>query len=162
MTVSLTTCSGRKTDFTQSSAVCIRYTQNKLARKFFDECNTLIQSMWLVAADRFVEVSQTTDFLFLPSDRICRLLSDNMLIVNSELDVFTALLRWLDYDRDGRLCHAAHLLQDAVRLHCIDPECIVSNVETVDWLFDAVPECQVVANEAMRSAGHICIVIASI
>jgi len=107
--------------------------------------------MWVVAIGRFLEVSQSSEFMFLPPDRICQLLSDDMLIVNSEMDVFCALLRWLDYDRDGRLCHAAHLLQDAVRLHCITPECIVSKVETVDWLFDAVPECQVVTNEAMRS-----------
>jgi len=111
-------------------------------------------AMWMVA-DRFLDVSQTSEFTFLPPDRICQLLSDDMLIVNSELDVFCALVRWLDYDRDGRLCQAAHLLQDAVRLHCISPECIVSKVETVDWLFDAVPECQVVTNEAMRSISFV-------
>ena len=99
---------------------------------------------------RFVEVSQTPEFLFLPPDRICQLLSDDALVVRSEMDVFCALLRWLDHDRNGRLCQAAHLLQDAVRLHCISPEGIVSHVETVDWLFDCVPECQVVVNEAMR------------
>jgi len=109
----------------------------------------------VVAYGRFMEVSQTAEFLFLPPDRVCQLLSDDMIIVNNEMDVFCALLRWLDYDREGRLCEAARLLQDAVRLHCISPECIVSNVETVDWLFDAVPECQVVTNEAMRSVSFI-------
>jgi len=99
---------------------------------------------------RFVEVSQTAGFLFLPVERICQLLSDDMLMVNSELDVFYALVRWLDHDRDGRLCQAAHLLQDAVRLHCLSPECIVTQLEPVDWLFDAVPDCLVVINEAMR------------
>jgi len=113
--------------------------------------------MWVVASDRFCEVSQTTEFLCLPPDRVCQLLSDDMLLVDSEMDVFCALLRWLDHDRDNRLCHAAHLLQDAVRLHCLSPECIVSKVETVNWLFDAVPECQVVTNEAMRSVSFIII-----
>ena len=51
-----------------------------------------------------------------------QLLSDDMLVVNNVLDVFCALIRWLDYDRDGRLCQAANLLQNAVRLHCISPE----------------------------------------
>jgi len=105
----------------------------------------------MVAAGRFMEVSQTPGFLCLPAERICHLLSEDTLIVHSELDVFCALLRWLDHDREGRLCHAAHLLQDAVRLHCISPECIVTKVEPVEWLFDAVPHCLVVINEAMRS-----------
>jgi len=100
-----------------------------------------------------MEVSQTKGFACLPEQRISRLLCDDMINVNSELDVFCALVRWLDHDRDSRLCHAAHLLQDAVRLRCVSPEFIVSRVETVDWLFDAVPECQVVTNEAMRSGG---------
>ena len=99
---------------------------------------------------RFVEVSQTAGFLFLPAERVCSLLSDDMLIVDSELDVFAALLRWLDHDRPGRLGQAAHLLQTAVRLHCVSPECIVTKLEPVDWLFDAAPECLVVINEAMR------------
>ena len=115
--------------------------------------------MWVVAvaADRFCEVSQTSEFLCLPPDRVCQLLSDDMLTVESEMDVFCALVRWLDHDRDNRLCHAAHLLQDAVRLHCVSPECIVSRIEAVDWLFDAVPECQVVTNEAMRSVSFVAI-----
>jgi len=75
-----------------------------------------------------------------------------MLVVSSEMDVFCALIRWLDHDRDGRLCHAPNLLQNAVRLQCISPERIVTNIETVDWLIDGVPECQVVTNEAMRSS----------
>jgi len=106
----------------------------------------------LVAATcRFTEISQSGEFLFLPADRISQLLCDDALVVDSEVDVFCALIRWLDYDRANRLCHAANLLQQAVRLHCISPECIVTTVESVDWLFDSVPECQVVTNEAMRS-----------
>lgn len=107
--------------------------------------------MWTVATGRFMEVSQTTGFLCLSAERVCHLLSENKLMVNSELDVFCALLRWLDHDREARLCHAAHLLQGVLRLHCISPECIVTRVEPVDWLFDAVPDCLVVINEAMRS-----------
>lgn len=106
---------------------------------------------------RFFEVSETCEFMFLPPDRICELLSDDRIVVEHEMDVFCAFLRWVDHDRQNRICHAAHLLQDAVRLHCINPECIVCNIETVDWLFDAVPECQVVTNEAMRSRPLICL-----
>jgi len=104
---------------------------------------------------RFIEVSQTSGFLFLPAEIVCHLLSDDWLTVHSEIDVYCALVRWLDHDRDGRLCHASHLLQNAVRLQCISPECIVSKVETVDWLFEAAPECQVVTNAAMRSASFV-------
>ena len=100
---------------------------------------------------RFLEVSRTAGFLFLPAERLCQLLMEDLLMVNSELDVFCALVGWLDHDRDNRLCHAAHLLQNAVRLHCLSPESIVTKVEPVDWLFDAVPDCLVVVNEAMRS-----------
>ena len=101
-----------------------------------------------------MEVSQTAEFLCLPADRMCQLLCEDALEVTSEVEVFYAVVQWLDYDRCGRLGLAAQLLQDGVRLHCISPECIVTQVETVDWLFDAVPECQVVTNEAMRSTPH--------
>ena len=100
-------------------------------------------------------MSQTAEFLCLPGDRLCQLLSEDALVVNSEMDVFCALVNWIDYDRDSRLCQAAQLLQDGVRLHFISPECIVTKVETVDWLFDSVPECQVVTNEAMRSTSSL-------
>ena len=45
---------------------------------------------------------------------------------------------------------AYELMKDCIRLHCIDPESLITEVESVHWLFRAVPECQLLVNEALR------------
>jgi BTB And C-terminal Kelch len=100
--------------------------------------------------DRFVDVSNTVEFQFLPLERLISLLQDDQLNINSELDVYAALIRWIDSDRPKRICVAARLLRETVRLQCITPECLITHVEAVSWLFDVVPECQLIVNDALR------------
>lgn len=94
-------------------------------------------------ADNFVDVTNTEHFVLVPFSCLIELLSDDRLNVSSELDVFSAVVRWLDYDRDQRIPCAPELLGKAVRLQFMSPECLVKNVESVEWLFEN-PLCQAI------------------
>lgn len=93
--------------------------------------------------DRFVEVSNTDHFVLLPLDCLMELLCDDRVNVNSELDVFCAMLRWIEYDRNERINSAPDLLGKAVRLQHISPENLMKRVESVEWLFET-PHCQAI------------------
>ena len=102
----------------------------------------------------YVKVSSTKHFVYLPAERLYRILSDDCLNVQGELEVFCALLQWLDFDREDRLCMAPKLLQCCVRLQFIPPEQIITKVEPVDWLFQN-PDCEFLVNEAIRSVENL-------
>ena len=95
-------------------------------------------------------MSATKHFVYLPAERLYRILSDDNLNVQSEMEVFCALLQWLDFDREDRMCMAPKLLQCCVRLQYIPPEQLITKVEPVDWLFEN-PDCEFLVNEAIRS-----------
>jgi len=100
-----------------------------------------------------VEISSTKHFVYLPAERLYRILSDDNLNVQSEMEVFCALLQWLDFDRQERMCMAPRLLQCCVRLQFIPPEQLITKVEPVDWLFEN-PDCEFLVNEAIRSVSR--------
>lgn len=87
--------------------------------------------------------------MYLPAARLLCILNDDNLNIPNEIEVFCAIVAWVDFDRAQRICSAPQLLQCGVRMHCISPEDLITKVETVDWLFD-VPECEYVLNEAIR------------
>jgi len=95
-------------------------------------------------------VAATKHFAYLPAERLYRILSDDNLNVSSEMEVFCALLAWLDFDREDRMCMAPKLLQCCVRLQYIPPEQLITKVEPVDWLFENA-DCEFLVNEAIRS-----------
>jgi len=104
------------------------------------------------------QVSGTKHFVYLPAERLYRILSDDNLNVTSEMEVFCALLQWLDFDREDRMCMAPKLLQCCVRLQFIPPEQLITKVEPVDWLFEN-PDCEFLVNEAIRSVSvHSCLI----
>lgn len=95
-------------------------------------------------------MAATKHFAYLPAERLYRILSDDNLNVSSEMEVFCALLAWLDFDREDRMCMAPKLLQCCVRLQYIPPEQLITKVEPVDWLFENA-DCEFLVNEAIRS-----------
>ena len=96
---------------------------------------------------RFVEVSNTKHFNYLPYERLVKLLSDDRLNVQGELDVFYAALRWVDHNRAERICCMPKLLREVIRCHFITPESLVRNVEP---LMADFPECAAAVNDAIR------------
>lgn len=93
--------------------------------------------------DNFVDVANTDHFVLVPVACLLELLCDDRVNVNSELDVFYAVVRWIEYDRTERVTSAPELLGKAVRLQHISPENLVKKVEAVEWLFES-PHCQAI------------------
>ncbi|ESO03579.1 hypothetical protein HELRODRAFT_173283 [Helobdella robusta] len=99
--------------------------------------------------DNFREISRTRHFLWLHPEVLLRILSDDQLRVSSEIEVFYALVTWIDCDRCKRMPLAPTLLLCGLRLMEIPPEELISKVEKVEWLFES-EECGVILNEAIR------------
>ena len=66
------------------------------------QCWKLFKRCTQYVLDNFKEVSESDDFLSLPSDQLKDLLTDNSLSVNSEEDVYFAVLRWTYYAKEDR------------------------------------------------------------
>ena len=99
--------------------------------------------------DNFAEVAGGKHFLYVPYERLRSLLCDDSLCVDDELDVFRAIVRWVDFARADRLRHAYALL-GCVRFSLIPAEQIVTNVEIVDWIFAEVGSWKDYLYQAMK------------
>ncbi len=85
-------------------------------------------------AENFVLITNSQSFLQMSFQKLLVFLSNDSLNVLDELQLFYAVVRWVDYDRNQRLPVAALLLR-CVRFQLIPPELIATKVETVDWIF---------------------------
>ena len=101
-----------------------------------------------MASRNFSLVADTPDFLELPEKTLMTLISRDDLVVDTELSVFQAMLRWIDVYREVRLDHASLLLEN-VRLPMIKPPDLVDHVESVEYLM-RLPECEALVKEALH------------
>lgn len=95
----------------------------------------------------FMEFSRSDHFLRLTLEQIRELLSDDALLLPSELDAFHSALRWLEFD-PPRSRHAAELLSH-VRFGTIPAQELVSHVQPVPRMMQD-PECHRLLVEAMN------------
>ena len=101
-----------------------------------------------LAAKHFLQISEMEEFLDLTEGMLLMLIRRDDLDVESELQVFEALLRWIDVDRENRLAHAEKLLEN-IRLPLIKPPDLVDHVESVNFLMD-IPPCEALVKEALH------------
>ncbi|XP_022086948.1 kelch-like protein 9 [Acanthaster planci] len=101
-----------------------------------------------MAARNFGEITDAQEFLELPEKPLMTLLARDDLVVDSELTVFAAVLRWIELDRETRLGHAAALLEN-VRLPMIKPADLVDHVESTHFLME-LPSCEALVREALH------------
>lgn len=101
--------------------------------------NEIRDKAFIFIVDNFTDVSFTRHFLYLPFERVMKIVSDKNLCVNSELDVFSAVVRWVNFDVRQRLMHGYQLL-DGINFENLPPESIVQEVEAVGWIINN-PEC---------------------
>ncbi len=99
----------------------------------------LQHSIFMFICDNFVEISHSKPFLNMSIENLLQLLRDDRLLVMSELDVFLAMLRWVDYNRQERLCMVTDLLE-CVRLQLISPDMLITRVQIVKHVFN-IKEC---------------------
>ena len=73
-------------------------------------------------------------FPYLPYERLVSILKRPELCAD-ELDVFLAIVSWVDAQRQDRLPVAARLMR-FVRFQLIPPEVLAREVQAIDWLFN--------------------------
>ena len=112
----------------------------------------ILDSIYKALCLNFLDIVQQDDFLRINLQLLLRLLTDDCLVVCSELDVFFAMARWVDSCRDERIRCAACLLQ-CVRLQLICPETLVCKVEAVDFIFSQ-PDTHMILYEAFKYVVH--------
>ena len=98
--------------------------------------------------EHFVDIVNTDEFLEITYEQLYYFVNDSSIRVDSELDLFLAIVRWIDFNRAERLCTAPVLLQ-SVRFHKISPEVLVSEVEVETHIFEMM-ECHYMLYEAMK------------
>jgi len=86
-------------------------------------------------------------FPYLPYERLVSILKRPELCAD-ELDVFLAIVSWIDAQRAERLSVAARLLR-LVRFQLIPPEILAKEVQAVNWLFSNL-ECMEPVWEAYK------------
>lgn len=94
------------------------HTINSLADQY---CASDLKS----AVDRYVltnmqSLVQEDEFLLQPLERITELLSSDDATFDGELEVFSAVARWIDHDKPNRTQHLALLMNTTVRLPQLD------------------------------------------
>ena len=74
------------------------------------------------------KISRTPEYLESSAFVVKTILKDSNLEVNSELEVFDAAMRWIDYDKQGRTKYIREIMK-VVRFTLITPDELVSKVE---------------------------------
>ena len=125
---------------------------NCLSVRAFSEkydCEELIDKSESFILENFVAVSKSEEFLHLRFCEIEKLISLDDVIVESEEQVYEAVISWVKHDVGNRKKDFAQLLSK-VRLGCMSKYYIAEYVETEELVRDDL-ECTKLLYEAMKS-----------
>ena len=117
-------------------------TANCLGIKQFADlhaCPDLVSKTNRFIIRKFTEVVKHDEFLELPHTVLAELLANDHLHVESERQVFSAFLRWVNHDLESRAQHAYHLL-DHVRVSLLPKE-LWAHVFDSEPLFQKNSQC---------------------
>lgn len=103
-------------------------------------CPDLVKKSNRFIIRKFSDVVKTDEFLEIPHNVLSELLKNDHLHVESESQVFTAFLRWIDSDLDGRAPFAYDLL-DCIRVPLLPKE-HWERIFNAHRLFKINRECQ--------------------
>lgn len=122
--------------------VCVSFLQKRLSLSnclavfrlgLMLDCPRLAISARNFACERFQLVRRDPDFLRLSPSELAAILSSDALNVETEQDVFEAVIEWIAHDHDGRIRDLPALL-DCVRLRLVPEDYFVQQVEKHKWL----------------------------
>lgn len=113
------------------------------------ECGELVYKSESFILDNFVAVSKSEEFLHLCFSEIEKLISLDDVIVETEEQVYEAVISWVKHDVDDRKTDFAQLLSK-VRLGCMSKYYIAEYVETEELVTDNL-ECTKLLYKAMKS-----------
>lgn len=113
------------------------------------DCEELLDKSESFILENFVAVSKSEEFLRLGVSQIEKLISLDDVIVESEEQVYEAVISWVKHDVDNRK-NDFPLLLSKVRLGCMSKYYIAGYVETEELVTDNL-ECTKLLYEAMKS-----------
>ncbi|XP_046874084.1 kelch-like protein 40b [Hypomesus transpacificus] len=122
--------------------VCVSFLQKRLSLSnclaifrlgLMLDCPRLAISARNYACERFQLISRDVDFLQLGASELAAILTSDTLDVETEENVYEALMRWVAEDENNRLKDLPGLL-DCVRLRLVTPEYFTETVEKNGWI----------------------------
>ena len=125
---------------------------NCLSVRAFSEkfdCEDLMDKSERFILDNFVAVSKSEEFLHLGFSEIEKLISLDDVIVESEEQVYEAVISWVKHDAESRKEEFAALLSK-VRLGCMSKYYLAEYVETEELVTGSL-DCTKLLYEAMKS-----------
>lgn len=102
-------------------------------------CPDLVKKANRFIIRKFTDVVKTEEFVDVSHQVLCELLENDHLHVENELQVFSALLRWIDHNLDGRAPFAYDLL-DCIRIPLL-PNDYWERIFNTHRLFQVSREC---------------------
>lgn len=124
---------------------------NCLGIKVFAEvhgCSELQGAATVFSSHHFSQVRRKEEFLKLSLEEVKSFLSNDQLNVESEFEVYEAVMEWLERDRAKRYQHVYEVLV-LVRLPLLTPEQLLKRVRT-NSLILANPDCVELLMEALQ------------
>ncbi|KAI7792757.1 kelch-like protein 40b [Triplophysa rosa] len=122
--------------------VCVSFLQKRLSLSnclaifrlgLMLDCPRLAVSARNFICERFQIIVRDDEFLQLNSSELAAVLASDSLNVETEQDVFEALIKWVGHGRETRMEDLPGLL-DCVRLRLVPQSYLAKNVEQHEWL----------------------------
>uniref|UniRef100_A0A1B0GDU5 Kelch-like protein diablo n=1 Tax=Glossina morsitans morsitans TaxID=37546 RepID=A0A1B0GDU5_GLOMM len=110
-------------------------------KELYNRCQNYIQKNYL-------KIVNTEEHLLLSFEEIRDLVSSEEIIVDSEINVFNAILNWIKHNPEKRLAHLADLFK-YVRLPLISTKCLMNCVAAESYIKNN-PRCKDLLMEAME------------
>lgn len=125
---------------------------NCLTAKSFAErygCDELLRKSENFILENFEAVSKEEEFMLLSAEQLENLISRDDININSEEEIYEAVIAWIKYDQDKRCDLTADLLKK-VRFGCMSKYYLVEHVEEEELIRGSL-ECTRLLYEAMKS-----------
>ncbi|XP_056306341.1 kelch-like protein 40b [Danio aesculapii] len=122
--------------------VCVSFLQKRLSLSnclaifrlgLMLDCPRLAISARNFACERFQFITRDEEFLQLTPSELAAVMASDSLNVETEQDVFEALIKWVGHDQENRIGDLPDLL-DCVRLRLVPRDYFAKNVEKHEWL----------------------------
>lgn len=122
--------------------VCVSFLQKRLSLSnclaifrlgLMLDCPRLAISGRNFACERFQFIARDEEFLQLTPSELAAIIASDTLNVETEQDVFEALIKWVGHDQEKRLEDLPSLL-DCIRLRLVPQDYFTKNVEEHEWL----------------------------
>jgi hypothetical protein len=92
------------------------------------------QKVMKYITENFKSITSRSEFGMMPFDILILLLYSDDLGIDSEIDVFVAIVRWVDHNRKERIRLAPSLLK-CIRFQLIEVNFVITHIESADWMF---------------------------